>query len=159
MSRLDDPRCFDCNEKLDGFTATDDDAPIPEAGAVSVCLYCGAVAIFTGNGLERREPTDDERSALDVHPQIVDVRQKAALVREGLRTGVVVVDSTTLPCGCVLTQAVVAGDKQLLIEACSETCQYLAYAVTEERKAGKPTTEIVGTLTTYLDEQRQGRAC
>lgn len=157
---VDAPRCFECNEVVDGFTATDAGKNTPSPGAVSVCVYCGAIAIFTGHGTERRQCTPEERADLDVHPQIIEARRKCAQVREFLRTGVTVLEKVTLPCGCVLTQALVDAEKTLLVEACSETCSNLANVVTEARKQGKLTgyEERGGTAAGWLAAQRKGRA-
>lgn len=149
------PVCFDCRGELGGFTPTVP-GDVPSAGAVSVCLYCGAAAIFTGKGLEIREPTEAERADIDANPDIIEVRRRVNVAREAIATGVAVLDQTRLPCGCVLTQALVNGDRQLLIEACSQTCKYLAYAVTESRKQGKPTEIVEGaSLDGYLAEHRR----
>jgi hypothetical protein len=54
--------CWHCDRALDAATAVETTGP-PEPGAVSLCLYCGAVAFF-GPDLVLRAPTTDELDEL-----------------------------------------------------------------------------------------------
>lgn len=68
------PRCAGCGIALTGHTpaATDDGPPAP--GAVSLCRYCGHVALFDeGGGL--REPTLAERAELLADPAVRAARR------------------------------------------------------------------------------------
>jgi hypothetical protein len=73
-------RCLECGEVLD--LARDPTAPPeerPEAGDVSLCTYCGAVAIFDrfpAGGLMLRRTTDEEKLDLAATPQL------QAMIRE-----------------------------------------------------------------------------
>jgi hypothetical protein len=54
--------CWHCDRALDAATAMEDGNHV-EAGAVSLCLYCGAVAYFTDE-LALRPPTEAELDEL-----------------------------------------------------------------------------------------------
>lgn len=49
--------CWHCDRPLDG-AAPSDDGPKPEPGAISLCMYCGAVAVF-GDDLRLEPPSKD----------------------------------------------------------------------------------------------------
>ena len=73
-------RCLKCKEPFDGFTRFDGTGLVkeretPPEGAASVCIYCGHVAIFTGNGLEIRAATENELLALTFSRQLLTVVQ------------------------------------------------------------------------------------
>jgi hypothetical protein len=52
--------CWHCDRMLDAASGFGDgDGLVPSSGAVSLCLYCGAVAIF-GEDLILRPPTKEE---------------------------------------------------------------------------------------------------
>jgi hypothetical protein len=64
--------CWHCDRMLDaahGILESEGEKASP--GAISLCLYCGAIAIF-GPDLEMRRPT---RSELDVLAKEADFRQ------------------------------------------------------------------------------------
>jgi hypothetical protein len=46
----------------------------PRENDASICFYCGEVGVFTGNGMELRKPTDDERLMFLADVRIVAVR-------------------------------------------------------------------------------------
>lgn len=48
--------CWHCDRPLDGATGINDEKPEP--GAISLCLYCGAVAVF-GPDLTLLPPTEE----------------------------------------------------------------------------------------------------
>lgn len=47
--------CWHCDRMLDAMSALEDQAD-PEPGAISMCMYCGAIAIM-GPDLELMQPT------------------------------------------------------------------------------------------------------
>lgn len=51
--------CWHCDIALDAATDPEDESLVPTEGAVSICIYCGAVGIF-GPDLALRAPTEDE---------------------------------------------------------------------------------------------------
>ena len=64
--------CPYCSKESDAATpagGTEDDAT-PEAGAVSVCFFCGGIALFTETGL--RKPNDAERVELLADPRVIE---------------------------------------------------------------------------------------
>lgn len=60
--------CWHCDRVLDAATPIDDGDPQPEPGAISLCLYCGAVAYF-GDDLALRPPTEAELEQLGANPE------------------------------------------------------------------------------------------
>lgn len=57
--------CWHCDRPLDAATSIDDKGQEqhPSPGAVSLCLYCGAVAFFEAD-LRLRAPTEEELNEL-----------------------------------------------------------------------------------------------
>jgi hypothetical protein len=51
--------CWHCDRPLDAASPPGEDQGGPQAGAVSLCLYCGAIAIFEDENFQR-PPTKDE---------------------------------------------------------------------------------------------------
>lgn len=61
--------CWHCDRMLDGATGfgpTENERPGP--GAVALCLYCGAVALFDAD-LELRPPTEGELERLGANKE------------------------------------------------------------------------------------------
>lgn len=56
-----EPQCSECGQKLDGYTGARGAEPKP--GDVSICGYCGNIAIYTGTGV--RPPTPIEQTELN----------------------------------------------------------------------------------------------
>lgn len=54
--------CWHCDRMLDAASDLEGQAK-PESGSVSLCLYCGAIAIF-GDDLVLRRPSRDELDGL-----------------------------------------------------------------------------------------------
>lgn len=48
------------------------------------------------------------------------------------------VHTDNIPCGCILTTAVVDGLKTLTYIACGKNCEYFKYMVEESERQGKP---------------------
>jgi hypothetical protein len=59
-------------------------APVPQAGTWCICVGCGDAAIFTGRGLEVREPTPGESDRIGQDVFILEYREHRELTR---RTG------------------------------------------------------------------------
>lgn len=57
--------CPHCERELDAASAMDGGPQRPEAGDLSVCLYCAGVSVFTGEGLIKRLPTKAELAEID----------------------------------------------------------------------------------------------
>ena len=57
------PPCLKCNADNDGVTCVTDgfEDRQPGDGDISICIYCGALAVFTDNGTAFRWPTESER--------------------------------------------------------------------------------------------------
>ena len=55
--------CWHCDRALDDASEMLEEGGRPTPGAVSLCLYCGAVAFF-GPDLELRPPTEEELDEL-----------------------------------------------------------------------------------------------
>lgn len=73
--------CLNCGKLLDGATSVDGTDRQPEAGSVSVCVYCGHVMIFAeGGGF--RAPTDEEITELAGLPELLKAVAVAGLARE-----------------------------------------------------------------------------
>jgi hypothetical protein len=66
MTRIPEQRCWRCNYRIDATASAIGD-PKPRAGGVSMCLACGAVAIFTKDQ-RLRKPTPSEEARLNNHP-------------------------------------------------------------------------------------------
>lgn len=47
-------------------------------------------------------------------------------------------DQDVLPCGCVLRRVINNGVKEFQIIPCRSDCKYLAYALEETQRQGKP---------------------
>ena len=54
--------CWHCDRPLDAASSFDDGGP-PARGSVSLCLYCGAVALF-GDDLALVAPTEEQLDEL-----------------------------------------------------------------------------------------------
>lgn len=67
--------CWHCDRPLDAATELMDEGKTPTPGAVSLCLYCGAIGYFADD-LALRAPTDDELTALR---EDADFRQQWAM--------------------------------------------------------------------------------
>jgi hypothetical protein len=77
--------CPGCHTKLDGATALNNDTSPPQPGAVTVCFYCAAAAVYDDQ-LQLRHPTDDELAAMVRDPGFQKARA-AALHAIGNRRG------------------------------------------------------------------------
>ena len=64
------PLCPTCGIKLDGFTGVGNEAPVPQDGDVSFCVYCGQPLVVSGEqwaklyGKELVEALQDPRVKL-----------------------------------------------------------------------------------------------
>jgi hypothetical protein len=50
----------------------------PQAGNISLCRWCGYVAVFTGEGLNKREPDAKEAAAIAISPVVAMAKRKVA---------------------------------------------------------------------------------
>jgi len=70
--RLPITLCWHCDRALDAATSLDGAGEVgegnPEEGAVSLCMYCGAVAIF-GEDQRLLRPTKEHLDALEDIPE------------------------------------------------------------------------------------------
>jgi hypothetical protein len=73
----DDPNaCPACGRPNDAATSVYvPEESAPEAGDYSICWGCGALAIFTGRGLELRNPTDAEAAEGLANPFVRSARR------------------------------------------------------------------------------------
>ncbi len=46
--------------------------------------------------------------------------------------------SERLPCGCVIANRIVDGDRQFVCEPCSLDCEYFRYMIEESERRGNP---------------------
>ena len=116
--------CERCGAELDAATDPIDETAAPAAGDASVCLYCGNLAVFTGNGLELRRPTEAERAGLYLDPAVAKIYRGLLAVSDDA--------GRRLSCGC---QFAVRG-VTLIFQPCSPTCDAYAYAIEQARKSG-----------------------
>lgn len=66
--------CLHCGKILDAASGVDDDDMPPKPGDVSICFYCGNIAVF-GDNLLLRQPTDKEIIALAGDRQLLAVQR------------------------------------------------------------------------------------
>jgi hypothetical protein len=116
--------CPRCAKQLDDASAADGSDDMPGPGDVSLCLYCGHLSVFTGQGIERREVTNTERSELLAQPEVRQVMVGIFRLSRGQRA----------PCGCVFRERA----NVFVMEPCSETCSLYCFTHTEARRLGKP---------------------
>jgi hypothetical protein len=64
--------CPSCGYVTDATTGLFDLAPdaTPTDGAVSVCIRCGTIGVFTGAGLEVRRATAEEKGEMLADPRV-----------------------------------------------------------------------------------------
>lgn len=68
-------QCWNCKSRNDASAPVGDEVKRPSKGDVSVCFYCGVASIFTGKGLEVREPTDLEKIKLLMSPDVLQAQE------------------------------------------------------------------------------------
>jgi hypothetical protein len=82
-----DADCWKCGYRFEGTTAAFEEGEPPSAGCISVCLNCGALAIFVDRptGLGLRKPTPAEMLEYGSDPQIISLQIfRAHVVDENL---------------------------------------------------------------------------
>lgn len=86
MTTLFEAPCPTCGYRADAHTAVGDEDAVPKPGDVSLCIACGALAVYEpvmGSALVLRLPTTEERDEFLANDLIV----KAMLAqREGRAT-------------------------------------------------------------------------
>jgi len=69
--RTPEDNCRSCGKSLTGaFAVGDIDRKMPKAGDVSLCRYCGHIAVF-GDDLKLREPNGEEIREIAGNPLIL----------------------------------------------------------------------------------------
>ena len=63
-------RCPHCNAPTDDYTPVGR-ASKPDAGSVSLCIYCLGIAVYTGEGLLTRKPTREELVDIMADEQVI----------------------------------------------------------------------------------------
>lgn len=61
--------CWACGHVNDAASSLDTTEP-PDDGSVSICFYCSALSVFTGQGLVVRQPTPGELDEFLADPRI-----------------------------------------------------------------------------------------
>lgn len=72
--------CRDCGKTLDSTTPLNC-PPEPPAGSVSICAYCGSLAIFDDDSL-LREPTDAELADWRASEDWALIERAVTLIKE-----------------------------------------------------------------------------
>ena len=80
--RMPDQHCLWCGKHLDAATDIEQDGNVPTDGDLSICLYCGHLAIYQSSdqGLILRSPTVHERAEALADPIV-----RSALVHRALQ--------------------------------------------------------------------------
>lgn len=83
--KLPELRCLDCDELIDGATCVEVEGDrYPEAGDVTVCLYCGHLMMFDfEDDLMLRDPTDAELLTLAGDKRILEIQTVRGLLKKG----------------------------------------------------------------------------
>lgn len=117
--------CRRCGKALDAASGSGDAVPTP--GDVSVCMYCGTLAVFTDE-LRLRETTVDETKGF-----LGDARLMRALEMIWEDSVVQDDDGALYACGCRVTW----GGDLFTIEACHEPCAVAQWVLGVAEKTGK----------------------
>lgn len=75
--------CRTCNHALGEHAVADGTTKDPGPGDLSVCLYCGAVSVFRGNG-SATAPTYQELDEMTRDPAAIEAMHLALLLRQKL---------------------------------------------------------------------------
>lgn len=119
--------CYRCGAQLDAARSADGVAPAP--GAVSICAYCGTVALFAENCVVR-EPSLDELRDLLESPFVMAVLER--LWDDGLAVSIGA-DGVVFACGCRTT----TGEGLFTLEACSEVCAAAQTVMAAAKRLGR----------------------
>jgi hypothetical protein len=74
------PQCLGCGELLDGATGVDNKNR-PRPGSISVCIYCGHIAIFADD-LSLREPNDEEMHEIAANETILAIQRARGRLKQ-----------------------------------------------------------------------------
>lgn len=74
------PQCVNCGELLDGATGVDHRNK-PRPGSVTVCIYCGHVAVFADD-LSLREPNGEEMRDIAGNETILAIQRARARLKQ-----------------------------------------------------------------------------
>lgn len=66
--------CWRCGQSFDAVAASPSGPTMPRLGDVTICVSCATPAIFTGNGIEQRQPTEVEMRLIGGMPLIQHAR-------------------------------------------------------------------------------------
>lgn len=77
-----DPKCLKCDAKLDDFASLNQAGTLPRENDISVCLYCGNVAIFTGNSMDLRPLTPEEKTLADEDYRVLFAQEFVRAMRD-----------------------------------------------------------------------------
>lgn len=67
--------CWSCGYRMDSATEVTGRGK-PKAGDFSLCFRCGDFAVFTGQALLRRQPTDEELAEFLADPRALAMQQR-----------------------------------------------------------------------------------
>ena len=82
-TRIPSTKCPGCGNARDCVTDSELKGAVPKPGDVSVCKYCGALAVF-GDELVLRELTADEQRDIDNDPVVRRARTHLLMQRARL---------------------------------------------------------------------------
>jgi hypothetical protein len=135
QQRVEPMVCPFCRSVFDGVTGITGD-PLPENGSAMLCSECANFAVFddTCPGYQR-EPTPQERAEMEADERLMFAQ---ARMRESRGLPPKFPQTETLPCGCVLTTAILSGTPMFTYKPCHPQCQYFEYMMEEAARQGKP---------------------
>jgi hypothetical protein len=73
------PQCLGCGELLDGATGVSN-RNRPKPGSISICIYCGHIAVFADD-LSLRKPTGEEMREIAGNPTILAIQRARARIK------------------------------------------------------------------------------
>lgn len=79
---LPDYLCLKCHRKLDAASDPYNKERRPKPGDISICLYCGNLAAFSGDGFMIRPLTDQEEADVSRDNRIMTARAAVLAVAE-----------------------------------------------------------------------------
>lgn len=83
-TRIPVQQCWKCGYKFDSMTCATSDHK-PKEGNVSMCIACGALAIYTKE-MQLRKPTDEENAQVSNVPVLVTAQiLRASVVGDKLK--------------------------------------------------------------------------
>ena len=133
--RVEPMTCPFCRFTFDGVTGMTGEE-LPDNGSAMLCSECASLSVFDDTCPGRqREPTPEERAEMEADERLMYVQ---ARMRESRGLPPKFPSTETLPCGCVLTTAIVGGTPMFTYKPCHPQCQYFEYMMEEAERQGKP---------------------